>query len=132
MASAQQGYDMRKIHGFMIGLTGIALCAGLAWAQGPGYGSYRGTYRIEGGTPADRREPTAKDVQAVLTIEGVLAARMYREMGRRAQQKECVPDDAEIRERGDLDCQRNKASGAVTCYIAIDLRRGKSTYARVC
>lgn len=123
---------MSKAYGLMICLAGVVLCAGLAWAQGPGFGSYRGTYRIEGGTPGERKEPTAEDVQAVLTIEGVLAARMYREMGRRAQQKECVPDDVEIRDRGDLDCERDKASGAVTCYIAIDLRRGKSTYARVC
>lgn len=67
-----------------------------------------------------------------MTIEGRLAVRMYRELGPKAQQKECVPEHMEIRDLGDISCEREKAGGQTTCYIGFDLRSGKSVYPRAC
>jgi len=128
---------MRFWIGMLAGLSIMAVTAGSLFAQaarndGPAKGRYSGEFAIYGGSPADIVPPTAKDATLGLTIEGPLAVRMYRELGPKAQQKECVADDVEIRDLGDISCDREKAGGKTTCYIAFDLRSGKSTYPRAC
>ena len=123
--------------GALGGLSLLALTAGSLFAQaarndGPAKGRYSGEFAIYGGSPADIVPPTAKDATLGLTIEGPLAARMYRELGPKAQQKECVPDGVEIRDLGHISCDREKAGGKATCYVAFNLRSGKSDYPRPC
>lgn len=119
------------------GLSILAVTAGSLFAQaarndGQEEGRFSGEYGIHGGSPGDITPPTAKDARVTMTINGRLAARMYRELGPKAQQKECVSDDVEMRDLGDISCEREKAGGKATCYIGFNLRSGKSVYPRAC
>jgi hypothetical protein len=128
---------MRFWIGALGGFSIWAVTAGVLFAQaarndGQAQGRYSGEFAIYGGAPGDIVPPTAEQASLGLTIEGPLAARMYRELGPKAQRKQCVPDTMEIRDLGDISCDREKASGRATCYIAFDLRAGKSVYPRAC
>ena len=119
----------------LLGVPVILLTAVIAYAAGEGGqedGKFAGEYAIHGGSPGDITPPTAKDARLTMTINGRLAARMYRELGLKAQQKECVSDDVEMRDLGDISCEREKAGGKATCYIGFNLRSGKSVYPRAC
>lgn len=121
--------------GVLLGVPVILLTAVIAHAAvegGQEEGKFSGGYGIHGGYPGDITPPTAKDAKVTMTINGRLAARMYRELGPKSQRKECVSDDVEIRDLGDISCEREKAGGKATCYIGFDLRSGKSIYPRVC
>jgi hypothetical protein len=123
--------------GALAGLPILAVTAGSLFAQaarndGQAQGRYSGEFAIYGGAPGDIVPPTEENARLGLTIEGPLAARMYRELGPKAQQKECVPDNMEIRDQGDISCGREKGGGRTTCYIAFDLRAGKSVYPTAC
>ena len=117
---------MRKLHMIPICLAGVVLGAGLVWAQGAkNFGSFRGEYALWGGTLGEPQEPSAKDTKVRLQITGALASRMYREMGPGAQQTVCVPEDEEHRSRGELQCDRQKATAEAMCVLAVDLHRGQ-------
>lgn len=119
----------------LLGVPVMLLTAVIAHAAGEGRqeeGKFAGEYAIHGGHPGDITPPTAKDAKVSMTIEGRLAARMYRELGPKSQQKECVPDNIEIRDLGDISCEREKGGRETTCYIGFDLRSGKSIHVRDC
>lgn len=119
--------------GMLLGVPVVLLTVVVAYAAGGQEdGKFTGGYGIHGGYPGDITPPTAKDAKVTMTINGRLAARMYRELGPKAQLKECVPDNMEIRDLGDISCERERVGGKATCYIGFDLRTGKSIYPRVC
>jgi hypothetical protein len=118
----------------LLGVPVILLTAVIAHAAGQAgqeEGKFAGEYAIHGGSPGDITPPTVKDAKLSMTIDGRLAARMYRELGPKSQQKECVPDNMEIRDLGDISCER-EAGGQTTCYIGFNLRSGKSIHVRDC
>ncbi len=119
----------------LLGVPVILLTVVIAHAAGQAgqeEGKFAGEYAIHGGSPGDITPPTVKDAKLSMTIDGRLAARMYRELGPKSQLKECVPANMEIRGLGDISCEREKGARETTCYIGFDLRSGKSIYVRDC
>lgn len=109
----------------LLGVPVILLTAVIAYAV-TNEGKYTGQYWIYGGSAGDRTPPTAKDTKIHMTVDGPLAARLFRELGSASRERGCIPEDVELRRRGDLACSRDNG-GAPSCSFGFDLRSGKST-----
>jgi hypothetical protein len=111
---------------WVVCLTLMAVAAGSFFAYAQPFGkSLSGWYDFYSGSPGELGEPTAKDTKLHITVTGALAARMFRELGPRAQIKASCPEGSVSRERDQLSCTR-EASGQTTCDFGFDMRSGKS------
>jgi hypothetical protein len=111
--------------GVLLGVPVLILTAALAYAAAD-MGKYTGEFLIYGGSAGDTTPPTRKDTKIHMTIDGPLALRLYRELGAASQQTECLPGDANVRRRRDMECELNVNTARATCAIGFDLRSGKS------
>jgi hypothetical protein len=121
---------MRGVQGLLIGLAGIVLGAGLAWAASDA-GDFRGGYMFYSGELGDWNYPNAKDTKVLINIEGALAADIYRRMGSSTDRPDlsCGPEHA-FRQRGEVEC--NLYDGKTVCSLNLDLRSGKIFGGRPC
>ena len=123
--------------GWLIGLSLVLLMAGgvLAGAKqwvehgsgtinGPITGDYMfygGDYYRSQGTPDD------EDAKISMSMNGKMAADMYRFMGKAAQLPAYYNcSNFERREKGDLACKRNKKTGQTFCHVHINLKTGQA------
>lgn len=106
----------------MSGLIAVAAGSFLAYAQSFG-NPLSGWYDFYSGSPGELSEPTAKDTKLHITVTGALAARMFRELGPRAQLKGSCPEGSVSRMRDELYCTR-EASGKTECEFGFDMRTG--------
>ena len=111
--------------GVLLGVPVILLTAVIAYAA-TNPGKYSGQFWIYGGSAGDIAPVTKTDAKIHMTVDGPLAARLFRELGPASRQKECVPENAELRQRGELTCRRDVGEPP-SCYFGFDLRSGKST-----
>jgi hypothetical protein len=111
--------------GILLGVPVILLTAVIAYAA-TNQGKYTGEFWIYGGRAGDIAPVTKTDAKIHMTVGGPLAARLFQELGPASREKGCIPDDVELRRRGDLACSRDSGE-APSCYFGFDLRSGKST-----
>ena len=110
----------------MASLAVLAVGAGCLLAYAQPFGKpLSGWYDFYSGSPGELGEATAKDTKLHMTVTGPLAARMFRELGPRAQVKGSCPEGSVSRARDNLECTR-EASGSTTCDFGFDMRTGKS------
>jgi hypothetical protein len=118
---------------FPAALVLAALCwPGAAAPQDATQGKFSGEYFLYGGTLDDRAPVTRKDAKVSIQMSGRLATAMFQNMGAAAAVNGCGSDTSEIRVRRELQCDRDRATGRVTCYFGIDLHSGKPVPGVIC
>jgi hypothetical protein len=121
--------DMRKFRMVTVlglSLAGVASLSLLAYAAG---GKYSGNYFVYSGGLGDREPPTGKDAKVYIDISGPLAAEMYNQLGKSAEQKSCSAD-TQKRQRGEASC--SLSDGQHRCFVNFDLRTGKVWGGTIC
>lgn len=91
----------------------------------------QGGYMLYGGDLGDWTAPRTGDAKVNLELGGALAKQMFELMGARTEKKGCGEDGDRARVAGDIACIR-EASGAVHCYVGLDLAKGKSISGLMC
>ena len=96
--------------------------------------SLGGSYRLYSRDVGDWGAPRRDDTKVHFETTGPLAIAMFNNLGPSAIQKSICGDATleEVRKKGDVDCAREKKTGDTRCYFSVDMRTGKSRYARVC
>ena len=112
--------------GVCVGLLLTAMMAGSLLAYAAERGKVSGIWFSYSGTLDDRALAKPNDAKVWMEISGAQAAEMYRRLGPSVQENNvCGNSDVERRRRGEVDCTREKTSGAATCHVNFDLRTGK-------
>lgn len=84
-----------------------------------------GSWSMFSGMPGDTGPPTKADTKVLISIEGKLAAEMYRQLGPAVQENNvCGESDLQERRRGEVACTRRMSSSEYSCYVGMDLRKG--------
>jgi len=95
--------------------------------------SLNGSYQIYGGSLADMQAPSAGDAHVSFRFKGRSASDLFDSIGPDIKKQDACSAVAAYRERrrGHLLCVRTKEDGP-TCYLGLDLRKGKSDAGAVC
>ena len=93
----------------------------------------RGSYQIYGGSLAEMQPPSADDAHVSFRFKGRSASDLFDSKGPDVRKQDACSGAAGYRERrrGHLLCVHTKEDGH-TCYLGLDLRKGKSDAGAVC
>ena len=119
--------------GMVLGMSLLAVTVGSFLAYAAERGKVSGIWFSYSGTLDDRALAKPDDAKVWMEISGPQAAEMYRRLGPSVQENNvCGDSDTERRRRGEVDCTREKSSGAATCHVNFDLRSGKVWGGTIC
>ena len=95
--------------------------------------SLNGSYQIYGGSLAEMQPPSPGDAHVSFRFKGRSASDLFDSIGPDVKKQDACSGVAGYRERrrGHLLCVRTKEDGP-TCYLGLDLRKGKSDAGAVC
>lgn len=95
--------------------------------------SVAGTYQIYGGSLADLQPPTAGDAHVSFRFKGQSARDLFQSIGPDIKKQDACSSAPDYRERrrGHLLCVHANNDG-YSCYLGLDLRKGKSDFGAVC
>lgn len=92
-----------------------------------------GTYQVYGGSLADMQPPATGDAHVSFRFKGQSARDLFQSIGPDMKKQDACSNAADYRERrrGHLLCVHLKHDG-YSCYLGLDLRKGKSDFGAVC
>ena len=92
-----------------------------------------GTYQVYGGSLAVMQPPAAGDAHVSFRFKGQSARDLFQSIGPDMKKQDACSNAADYRERrrGHLLCVHLKHDG-YSCYLGLDLRKGKSDFGAVC
>jgi hypothetical protein len=90
----------------------------------------KGDYYVYGGTISEKLPPTSKDRKVSFMFSGKLAKELFNEIGP-DEKKACSAEPGyHERRKGDLVCIRDE--DGYSCYLGLDVTKGKSTLGVIC
>jgi len=90
----------------------------------------KGDYYVYAGTLAEMQPPTTKDRKISIMLGGTLAKDLFKQIGQDASHACSTAPGYHERRRGDLICIQD--DDGYSCYIGLDVIRGKSISGVIC
>ena len=90
----------------------------------------KGDYYMYGGTMADMVPPTASDRKVSLMLNGQLAKDLFSQIGPDIKPGCSTMTGYHERRRGDLACVLDQ--GEYSCYLGLDVIKGKTIHGLIC
>lgn len=119
----------------VLGVSALALFALAHAADEKGQGRYlatplKGDYYVYGGTISEKLPPTPKDRKVSFMFTGQLAKDLFNQIG--PDEKKACNEEPGYHERrkGDLVCILD--DDGYSCYLGLDVTKGKSTLGVIC